>query len=396
MGALSQLESGLGVDPLSSRKLEDGIGLCLSGGGFKAASFHLGALIRLNELGMLGQIDRISSVSGGSIVNALLGLKWSSLLFDNDGVATNFEALVSRPLLKFAQTAKLDVGSAWSGVKRWTLRRGQTAAQALSECYNDLLYSDATLQDFPLDRDDDYNRLAPRFIINASSLQHNSLWRMSKRYIANHRVGVFDHVAIKLADAVAASSAFPPVLSPAKLDLGGASVRPGTEGDLAHAPFNQDPIVADAGIYDNLGIETIWKRYRTLLVSNAGDPFSIETKPSTNWLKQSRRVLSMMHRNEENHRIRWLISMAKSNERRVALWSLRGRVSDFNTDNAISLSEANAAAAASQSVRLDPLSSQEASRLVNHGYSLCDASIRKFIAPDAAAPGRFPIPEGQV
>ena len=47
---------------LGAQKLEDGIGLCLSGGGFRAALFHLGALIRLNQLGLLSKIDRIASV----------------------------------------------------------------------------------------------------------------------------------------------------------------------------------------------------------------------------------------------------------------------------------------------------------------------------------------------
>lgn len=44
------------------------IALCLSGGGYRAALFHLGALRRLNELGVLSQVNLISSVSGGSIL----------------------------------------------------------------------------------------------------------------------------------------------------------------------------------------------------------------------------------------------------------------------------------------------------------------------------------------
>src|SRR5437763_8198777 len=52
-----------------------GIGLCLSGGGFRAALFHLGALRRLNELGVLSQVDTISSVSGGSILSAHLAAR---------------------------------------------------------------------------------------------------------------------------------------------------------------------------------------------------------------------------------------------------------------------------------------------------------------------------------
>src|SRR4030095_10893384 len=46
---------------------EKGIGLCFSGGGYRAMLFHLGALWRLNEWGYLPKLTRISSVSGGSI-----------------------------------------------------------------------------------------------------------------------------------------------------------------------------------------------------------------------------------------------------------------------------------------------------------------------------------------
>lgn len=49
----------------------DGIGLCLSGGGYRAALFHLGALKRLNEFGILAKLRTISSVSGGSISSGL-------------------------------------------------------------------------------------------------------------------------------------------------------------------------------------------------------------------------------------------------------------------------------------------------------------------------------------
>ena len=53
--------------PVGSEGTESGIGLALSGGGFRAALFHCGAFCRLNELGYLQKLDRVSSVSGGSI-----------------------------------------------------------------------------------------------------------------------------------------------------------------------------------------------------------------------------------------------------------------------------------------------------------------------------------------
>ena len=43
---------------------DEGLGLCLSGGGYRAMLFHLGALWRLNEAALLHTADRVSSVSG--------------------------------------------------------------------------------------------------------------------------------------------------------------------------------------------------------------------------------------------------------------------------------------------------------------------------------------------
>lgn len=43
---------------------------CLSGGGFRTSLSHLGALRRLNELGILSRLDTITSVSGGSTIAA--------------------------------------------------------------------------------------------------------------------------------------------------------------------------------------------------------------------------------------------------------------------------------------------------------------------------------------
>src|SRR5262245_41108238 len=69
MTAMAQTRAGL---PRSRPVERSGIALCLSGGGYRAAIFHLGALRRLNELGILSHVDTISAVSGGSILAAHL------------------------------------------------------------------------------------------------------------------------------------------------------------------------------------------------------------------------------------------------------------------------------------------------------------------------------------
>ena len=73
-------EGGAGSGP--------GVALCLSGGGFRATLFHLGALRRLNEFGLLSRFDAISSVSGGSILNGVLATRWPRLAIDIAGSGT--------------------------------------------------------------------------------------------------------------------------------------------------------------------------------------------------------------------------------------------------------------------------------------------------------------------
>lgn len=64
----------------SEQERDPGLGLALSGGGFRAAFFHLGVLARLAERGLLRKVEVISTVSGGSIVGAALYLHLKSLL----------------------------------------------------------------------------------------------------------------------------------------------------------------------------------------------------------------------------------------------------------------------------------------------------------------------------
>src|SRR5437870_12677580 len=86
----------------AGKKPQESIGLCLSGGGYRAMLFHLGALWRLNELGYLPKLARISSVSGGSITAGVLGMNWKHLNFDRDDVSPNFTEAVVAPIRRLA------------------------------------------------------------------------------------------------------------------------------------------------------------------------------------------------------------------------------------------------------------------------------------------------------
>src|SRR6185503_1159744 len=73
-----------------------GFGLCLSGGGYRATLYHLGAARRLHELGALNRVDTISSVSGGSIFAAMLADLAMAHKWNNGLAIENFDELADR------------------------------------------------------------------------------------------------------------------------------------------------------------------------------------------------------------------------------------------------------------------------------------------------------------
>ena len=83
---------------------EKSIGLCLSGGGFRASLYHLGVLRYLAETGQLGNVGAISSVSGGSIIAAYLALRWD-VLREHDFSLDAFMNEVYNPFTEWVTSA---------------------------------------------------------------------------------------------------------------------------------------------------------------------------------------------------------------------------------------------------------------------------------------------------
>ena len=81
---------------MSTDEPVDGVALCLSGGGYRAMLFHVGVVWRLHDAGWLERLDRVSSVSGGSITAGALALAWPRL----DGRGARADAS-SRPCARW-------------------------------------------------------------------------------------------------------------------------------------------------------------------------------------------------------------------------------------------------------------------------------------------------------
>lgn len=358
--------------------VEEGIGLCLSGGGYRAMLFHVGSLWRLNEAGYLRKIDRISSVSGGSITAAMLGCCWNQLEFGKMGVAQAFHTRVVTPIRAMAEKT-VDVGSVIFGI----LMPG-TVTEKVRDYYQQYLYGDKTLQDLPDD--------PPRFVINATNVQSGALWRFMKPYMRDWRVGEVKRPQLPLATAVAASSAFPPFLSPLKLKLDSTDYTPDSGADLQSAPFMREPVLTDGGVYDNLGLETVWKRYRTVLVSDAGGYLEPEAHPKTDWARHTVRVLFLIDNQVRSLRKRQTIHSFIVGSREGAYWGIRSNIADFGLPDALECPFPQTLALANLPTRLKRIEPLVQERLINWGYAVCDAAIRRHVDPEFPRPTGFPFP----
>ena len=356
-------------------KLEDGIALCLSGGGYRAMVFHVGVLWRLNETKLLSKIKRFSSVSGGSITAGVLASRWGNLQFNN-GVARNFVDVVVEPVRKMASTS-VDLGAVlWGSVLPGSI------ADRVANAYRKHLFEDKTLQDLPDE---------PRFAFNATNLESGVLFRFSKPYMGDYRVGRIVDPTIELAVAVAASSAFPPVLSPCVLDLRGETWTDDEGNDLRQKAGFRDKIkLTDGGVYDNLGLETAWKRYKTILVSDAGGHVEEDPDPASDWLQQTARVLKLIDSQVRSLRKRQVIE-SFGVDRKGMYVGIRSAVASFP----VSVLEADPEKTiklADLGTRLDALRKEEQERLINWGYIVCDAGLRSHLSDEAALDGPTPLP----
>lgn len=361
---------------------EAGIALCLSGGGYRAMLFHVGSLLRLNEAGILGRIKRVSSVSGGSITAAVLGMNWQSLGFtDGTAPAAEIQKKLVQPIRELAGRT-LDTRSVFLG----SLLPGSTISDRVAAGYDKYLFKGATLQALP----DDHANQGPRFVINATNVQTGSLWRFSRPYMGDYQVGLWSNPDLPLAVAVAASSAFPPILSPCFLDLDKAP-DPVSAGERTPRyrlpPYTTRVILSDGGVYDNLGLETAFKRYQTVLVSDGGMKMSPDPEPAEDWGLHSKRVLDLIDNQVRSLRKRQLIQAFLDKLRTGAYWGIVTPLRDYQLpDDPFGYLAAERSAwkdtadLAATPTRLAAMDTWRQEALINWGYVVCDAALRKHAA----------------
>jgi NTE family protein len=363
-------------------------GLALSGGGFRATLFHLGALRRLNELGWLRKLDIITSVSGGSIIAGVLARHWKELAWEPRGdgpVATNFVEQIEAPIRDFCART-LDVSAGLGGL----LSPFSSIADEIAKAYDEHLFHGWTLRQLP----EFQAGVAPRFVFYATSFQTGSSVRISRKYLADYRIGRIDAPNLPLAKVVTSSSAFPPLLSPVIFDFDDVSVWQPLEGaDLyGRAEFKRRLVLGDGGIYDNLGLQGIWERCRTVLVSDAGAPMEVDADPHTNPLSQLGRVRDILINQTRALRKHKLVEDLRNKVRSGTYWGITTQIGDYGLKDPLTRDSDRTATQQHVRTRLNRFDEREQGELIDWGYALADAAMRCHVVPGAPA-GQWPDPK---
>ncbi len=246
-------------------------GLALSGGGFRATVFHLGVLARLAKTEKWEELTHLSTVSGGTLCVAMIyqeaSEKWPTKeVYLADCLPGIYSELTSR---------NLQMGYLWSIVlKPWRLLQGRAHVIAgLLEKYWRLT---GKVKDMP--------RANPRWTINATCYETGKNWRFTAWRMGDYVANYVINPDFPLSDAVATSAAVPGVIGPLKLKTGKYSWKEyDANSDLQDtSALFENLTLWDGGVYDNLGVEALYKTGKGLrddidflLVSDASKPLGV-------------------------------------------------------------------------------------------------------------------------
>ncbi len=241
------------------------IGLALSGGGFRAAGFHLGVLARLADEGLLEDVTALSTVSGGSLAISLVMTAGGGV--PRWPTSEEYRRVVVPHARRMLTTTDLQ-GSYIRRLLRDPLSLLRPRARVLAALLAKLWGVTAPLSALPE---------RPVWLINATCYETGVNWRFSARQMGDYCFGYSaDTAGVPLSEAVAASGAFPGVIGPLTLHTERFTWTPPAGGQSHPLPIRTLHLW-DGGVYDNLGTEGLFnpgsgyrQHIKFLIVSDAG------------------------------------------------------------------------------------------------------------------------------
>lgn len=369
---------------LPDKEKRKGNAFCMSGGGYRAALFHLGALRRLNELGLLSQIDTFTSVSGGSIMAAQLATFLTRAKREPGKPVEGFDAGVAGPMREFAGK-DVRTGAALARLKprNWFTPGAQSEALA------------AAYEQGPAPGKLDDLADSPRFVFLASDMRFRDQWVFDTglRRVGSRSAGYGPLGKWTLSQAVAASSCVPGAFSVVHAEQDPSSLAGGTYSEPDRNELVRKIDLSDGGMFDNLGVEPVWQNHAVVLVSDAAPSFKPE--PDVGWLWSALRQGVILLEQATEVRKRWLVSGFINREFDGAYWGIASKPSSYELEPKPTAYSEDLIRDFIAPVRidLDVFSPGEIGVLENHGYLMAEIALRRHAKdlvegdwPDAVAP----------
>jgi NTE family protein len=262
----------------------------------------------------------------------------------------------------------------------------------------------------------DPTKEGPRFIFCATNVATGACWHFHggpRARMGDFYTGYFDAGDVAVAEAVAASSAFPPGFgglklvpprAPDRVDPWESERKPTTKAGRLIAPKSgQAVMLTDGGVYDNLGVEPVWERCRTLLVSDAGHPFTTAANSWQALVPRLARAADIAAEQVGAVRKRWMIERIQLGDwlrqhassvkelppaiagRDGTIWAIDTPPQNFPVKPTQCYGDDALALLANIRTDLNAFSDDEQMFLINHGYWLADAGIQQHATKLAAA-----------
>lgn len=275
------------------------IALSMSGGGYRAASFHLGAMSFLNKISyegkpVLERVKLISTVSGGTITGAVYALMKQDGKTFKEIFYFIMDKLHRVDLLKDG-LAKLNPDSALRNS-----HKTKNLINAFAELYDAHFTNGATFQSF-----DTMRSHLETVVFNSTEFSNAINFRFrnkSRSYFGNEYIRVKSQVAseVKISDAIASSSCFPGGFEPMRWPHDFVhDDAPNLKALCEATPLSIG--IMDGGIYDNQGTQSIlmYKKgqespyFDLVIISDVASPYMDPYKPFAERSKEGLRKLAL-------------------------------------------------------------------------------------------------------
>lgn len=323
------------------------IGLALSGGGYRAAAYHIGTLRALHQLGILDKVDVISSVSGGSItaayyalnkenyenfekgfiINLSKGVLWSSFLYLgiagflllSTSVMFGYITVLLVCMLFPNQPMLSGICAALVGgiilfllfvlFLKYSFVTIPTSKH-ISRLYNKVFFKGKTLGDLP-DK--------PSLCINSTNIATQLPFYFSKTTMGEYAyrvrgISIFNSERFPIANAVMASSCVPYGFTPITID------KKYLTEEYKNCPNKPEvPKLIDGGVYDNQGAHKLSQnksKFHTdfIIVSDAGNSTISANKTTNIFILAMNTITLMMDRVKKMQRANNLYELYASKE----------------------------------------------------------------------------------